>query len=424
MLQKITNLIMKRPMKMIFVGIVVFLILLVGATKVTLETGNDTLIQTDTVEYIDNFEYQSEFGSDPIIVIYKGDGYENLFTVENMAFMNDLESELSYYEEIFTINSPVSLVKELAKTSALQFEQGLLGIATGLTDLSTTLATLSENLAGAETADVSSAILILNNSVTTIDDVIADIETDPLLSDQVTSLNGVNTQLNNLITNLTALSTEQDAMALEMATLSATLGMISVNLGETGSAVLNIYNNFNLLTPALPTEQSTLDMMVYDEFGEVRSMFTSFTIDEQYMMFLVVLEGDVSDEVVGDIIDTIIVSLDEQGITDSTLVSGKPVLDRSIKEEMMGSMQVMMALSALIMIAVLLIVFRVRWSLLPLVIIMFAVLATIGIMGWLSIGLTMVSMAVFPVLIGLGIDYSIQFQSRYAEELAGGSLDE
>ncbi len=64
----------------------------------------------------------------------------------------------------------------------------------------------------------------------------------------------------------------------------------------------------------------------------------------------------------------------------------------------------MMALSALIMVVVLLIVFRIRWSLLPLVIILFAVIATIGIMGWLNIGLTMVSMAVFPVLIGLGID--------------------
>ena len=138
------------------------------------------------------------------------------------------------------------------------------------------------------------------------------------------------------------------------------------------------------------------------------------------MMFLVVLEGGLDDEAVGDIIDAVNETIEELGLEDVTLVSGKPVLDQSIKSEMMGSMQVMMALSAVIMIVVLLIVFKVRWSLLPLAIIMFAVLATIGIMGWLSIGLTMVSMAVFPVLIGLGIDYTIQFQSRYAEELAGG----
>jgi len=31
--------------------------------------------------------------------------------------------------------------------------------------------------------------------------------------------------------------------------------------------------------------------------------------------------------------------------------------------------------------------------------------------------ITMVSMAVFPILIGLGIDYAIEFQNRYTELL-------
>ena len=37
-------------------------------------------------------------------------------------------------------------------------------------------------------------------------------------------------------------------------------------------------------------------------------------------------------------------------------------------------------------------------------------------MGTMSVPMTMVSMAVFPILIGLGIDYSIQLQNRYEEE--------
>ena len=202
-----------------------------------------------------------------------------------------------------------------------------------------------------------------------------------------------------------------------LSTIAGNLHLMSVNLGM-------IYDNFNVLVPSIPTEQSTLDLMLYDETGEMRSMFTSFAIDDQHMMFLVILEGEVADETKGDIIDTIKASIEEQGLTETTLISGKPVLDMSIKDAMMDSMQVMMALSAAIMIIVLLIVFRVRWSLLPLSIILVAVVATIGIMGWLNIGLTLVSMAVFPVLIGLGIDYAIQFQSRYTEELAGGTENE
>jgi len=41
-------------------------------------------------------------------------------------------------------------------------------------------------------------------------------------------------------------------------------------------------------------------------------------------------------------------------------------------------------------------------------------------MGLTGIPLTMVSMAVFPILIGLGVEYAIQFQNRMMEELGSG----
>ncbi len=485
MLEKIAKLVTKYPMKMIFVGVVIFLVLLVGITKVELKTGNETLIQTDTSEYIDNFNYQTEFGSDPIIVLYKGDGYNDLFTVENMAYMNELEEKLSYYDEIFTINSPVSLVKEFAGKSADQYETALLELSNGLEDVSVNLQTMSELLASnANTDDIdttlnqltiavnsmidgqenlgigvtnlissyatfSTQILTVTDSITIV---INDLSTDPSLNDQVTMLTTANNQLismanqmstisndsqalpmittntiaglQNIILGLTGMIDNQVLVTSQIAMLSDNLSMIASNLHLMSTNLLMIHDNFNVLTSSIPTEQSTLDMMIYDETGEVRSTFESFTIDEEYMMFLVILDGEVSNEIKGNIIDTIKESLEEQGLADITLVSGKPVLDMSIKTAMMDSMQSMMGLSALIMIGVLLIVFRVKWRLLPLGIILVAVIATIGIMGWLNIGLTLVSMAVFPVLIGLGIDYAIQFQSRYTEELAGGSNNE
>jgi predicted RND superfamily exporter protein len=106
---------------------------------------------------------------------------------------------------------------------------------------------------------------------------------------------------------------------------------------------------------------------------------------------------------------------------EDTLVSGKPVLDLDIRESMMDSMRIMMITAGVIMILVLLVLFPVRMRLLPLIVVLTAVIATVGIMGHASIPLTMVSMAVFPVLIGLGIDYSIQFHSRYQEETEGGT---
>jgi predicted RND superfamily exporter protein len=85
---------------------------------------------------------------------------------------------------------------------------------------------------------------------------------------------------------------------------------------------------------------------------------------------------------------------------------------------MQESIQKMMGTALIIMIVVLFFVFKVRWRLLPLLIVLIAVIGTVGLMGWLQIPITMVSMAVFPILIGLGIDYGIQFHNRYAEEMA------
>ncbi len=481
MLQKFAKFITKRPIKIILVGIIMFIVSLVGVVQVELKTGNETMIQTDTEEYIDNYEYQSEFGSDPIIIIYEGNGYDDLFTVENIALMNELENELSNYDEIFAINSPVSLIKEFSGQQAIQFETALFELSNGLENISVSLKTVSIQIAtNADSSDMedtlsqlstaingmitgqeqlgiavtnllgsfttfSTQLITITDSITVI---INDLSTDPLLNDQVTDLTTANNQLiamanqmanistnsaalpniasntviglTNLLNGLTGMATDQALMATQLATLATGLETMADNLHIMSVNLMKIHDNFNALTPSIPTKQSTLDLMLYDESGELRSTFEEFTIDDQYIKFLVVLKGDVTDEVANDILDSINDTLEEQGLTDSTLVSGKPVLDLSIKSEMMGSMQMMMALSALIMIFVLLIVFRVRWSLLPLAIILLAVVATIGIMGWLNIGLTMVSMAVFPVLIGLGIDYSIQFESRYTEEIERG----
>jgi hydrophobe/amphiphile efflux-3 (HAE3) family protein len=83
---------------------------------------------------------------------------------------------------------------------------------------------------------------------------------------------------------------------------------------------------------------------------------------------------------------------------------------------MKSNMVMMVFLAVIIMFIVLALVFKVRWKMLSLGIVLVSVIATLGFMGILSVPITMVSMAVFPILIGLGIDYSIQFHNRYEEE--------
>ena len=98
-------------------------------------------------------------------------------------------------------------------------------------------------------------------------------------------------------------------------------------------------------------------------------------------------------------------------------VTGKPALMQSITEEMAKSNGPILALAGLLMIVALLISFNhVKWSLLPIPIVFLGIIWTFGAMGFLHIPFTMVSMSAFPVLIGIGIDYAIQFHNRIDEE--------
>lgn len=99
------------------------------------------------------------------------------------------------------------------------------------------------------------------------------------------------------------------------------------------------------------------------------------------------------------------------------VVSGDAALRDAMEAEMNESMGILLMLSGVLMIVALLLVFRhVHLSLLPLPIVLLGIIWTFGIMGFLQIPMTMVSMAAFPVLIGLGIDYAIQFHNRLSEE--------
>ena len=67
----------------------------------------------------------------------------------------------------------------------------------------------------------------------------------------------------------------------------------------------------------------------------------------------------------------------------------------------------------------LLLVFRVRLRLLPLALALAASALTFGAMSVAGASLTIASIAVLPVLVGLAVDYAIQFQSRFR----GGGRD-
>lgn len=101
------------------------------------------------------------------------------------------------------------------------------------------------------------------------------------------------------------------------------------------------------------------------------------------------------------------------------IVTGQPAFYVSMQDEMKSSMGPLLLIASLLMVVVLFIAFKhARWRLLPLPIVIIGIIWTFGVMGFLGIPLTIVSLSAFPILIGLGIDYAIQFHNRIEEELA------
>ncbi|MFZ0378832.1 MAG: MMPL family transporter [Solirubrobacteraceae bacterium] len=103
-------------------------------------------------------------------------------------------------------------------------------------------------------------------------------------------------------------------------------------------------------------------------------------------------------------------------------VSGVPVVTNDLANTITSSITVLLIAALLVMAATLLLVFRSRLRLLPLAIALAAVGITFGVTSLFGGSLTMASIAVLPILIGLAVDYAVQFQAR-AEEAAGNTFE-
>lgn len=100
-----------------------------------------------------------------------------------------------------------------------------------------------------------------------------------------------------------------------------------------------------------------------------------------------------------------------------TTLTGSPVFMVQMQRAMQRDLGAMFLAAAVLMVLALTIFFgNVEFRFLPLAIVLVGVFWTFGGMGLIGVPMTMVSMAIFPILVGLGIDYAVQFHSRAQEE--------
>jgi hydrophobe/amphiphile efflux-3 (HAE3) family protein len=102
-------------------------------------------------------------------------------------------------------------------------------------------------------------------------------------------------------------------------------------------------------------------------------------------------------------------------------ISGAPIVIEGLAGALKDSLLILFAVAILVMALTLLLVFRSRLRLLPLAIALAAAALTFGLLRLFGGSLTIASIATLPILIGLVVDYAIQFQARFDEATSSGT---
>jgi uncharacterized protein len=166
-----------------------------------------------------------------------------------------------------------------------------------------------------------------------------------------------------------------------------------------------------------------VDFLVHDATGAVRPALRGVFPDDRHAVMVVRLGGDLTIDEQGAAAERILALVGRTRFDGVRAVAtGSPLLVKEINDRMRGDMALLGAAAALAMAVVLLLVFRVRWRLLSLGVMVLGVIWGFGVIGYLGIPLTMVTISGLPILIGLGVDFAVQIHSRYEGELGRDPL--
>jgi uncharacterized protein len=109
----------------------------------------------------------------------------------------------------------------------------------------------------------------------------------------------------------------------------------------------------------------------------------------------------------------------------SVEASGNPIYNYEVDENISEDMGNLIVLALFLMVIAMCLFFsHVRYRLLPVLIVFCGLVFTFGFMGLAGIRISSIVIAAFPVLIGIGIDYAIQFHSRFDEEIKNAPMKE
>ena len=362
------------------------------ATRLTTDTGTDTLADRDSATFQASERVRKEFGSDPVVIVAKGD-VSRLVLTSNLGRLLRLEGCLAGRppEGVDPLPGPCT---ELAELQPAKF--------------------------------VSGPATFLNQAVI-----------------------GIGKQLNQ---GYRVARARAAAVAREVIRRGRAAGVPENRLGVVAQAaaarVLQAFQSRLLQTAArygltgLPRldDPNFVSRVVFDSrrAGSNPKAKLAFLFPNRSAAQIIVrLRPDLTDAERGRAIELIRAAVEDTTLRKGCgprgrpqpcfalqggdyIVSGAPVVVEGLAGVLRDELLIMFAVALVLMAVALVFVFRARMRLLPLGVALGGAGLTFGLLSALGGELTMASIAVLPILIGLGVDYAIQLQARFEEAREGG----
>lgn len=183
--------------------------------------------------------------------------------------------------------------------------------------------------------------------------------------------------------------------------------------------VLKAYNG-----GALPSSRAETERIVNSLPGSTRALlYPSKVLTLVQIKLTPGLSENVQKSVLANIESIVDTSNPPPGV--KVELSGSPAFMQQMSEGLSSNMGILIGGAMILMVITMGILFSyVRYRFMPVLLVAVGLVTSLGLMGLAGIQLNMAVIGAFPVLIGLGIDYAIQFHARFDEEARKGSLED
>ena len=366
------------------VAVAVALVAVIGAVaalRLEADAGTDQLVDNDSAAYRATEDFKGKFGDDAVVVLVKGD-LDQLVLTSDLGTLLSLESCLSGNVaggEVFT-DRPAP--EPCARIAEQQSARAVLGGATFLQQ--------------------------------------AVIRTNEVLGEQSRAAE----QQAQAAAGAAAEAAREQGLSDEQVQAAAEAAQAEV-VNSFGQQLLQLMIGSGL--GGLPQLDPTfINRVVFDPANpsQPKPQFSIFWPSAEAAQILVRLKPDLTESERSEAIGLIRDAVGDPAFSirgAEYVVSGAPVVVDGLADKLSSAIVVLLIAALVVMTVTLALIFGPPARLLPLGVALVAAAITFGLLAAFGGALTMASIAVLPILIGLAVDYAIQFQARFTEARAGGS---